>query len=137
MFFFFFSLWNHIKQLKVVMSWLSNNHFSSSETPAKAKYLQYLKHFNLQQNYLLRSLRSSFKDVLDSTLTKSIGGGATTWCWIKEQASRTQWIAECSKENDKEHCNQPMTTEYSSPHLWDQDVYKDMLPHEPVHRWPI
>ena len=112
LFFFFFSLWNHIKQSKVVMSWLSTNHFSSSMTPTKAKYLQYLKYFNLQQNYLLRS---SFKDILDSTLTKSIGGGATTWCRIKEQAPRTHWIAKRNKDNNKEHRNQPIATKYSSP----------------------
>ena len=49
----------------------------------------------------------------NSTLTKSIGGGATTWCQIEEQTPQTHWIAKCNKENDKEHCNQPITIEYS------------------------
>ena len=46
-------------------------------------------------------LRSSSKDMLDSTLTKSIGGGALIWCWIEEQAPWTHWIAERNKENVK------------------------------------
>ena len=52
---------------------------------------------------------------LDSTFTKSIGGGATllpqhAWCRIEERAPCTNTLNNYNKENDKEHRNQPITT---------------------------
>ena len=59
--------------------------------------------------------------MLDSNLTKFImveepQHGVES---VEERAPRTHWIAERNKENDKEHRNQPITNESSSPHLWD------------------
>ena len=34
-------------------------------------------------------------------------------------------MADLNKENDNEHLNQPITDEYSSPHLWDKRESRD------------
>ena len=46
---------------------------------------------------------------------------------MEERAPRIHWMADRNKENNKEHLNQPITDEYSSPHLWDKREAKGMV----------
>ena len=79
--------------------------------------------------------------MLDSNLTKCIMAEEPQHGVESERAPRTHWIAETraerNKENDKEHRNQPITTESGLiPPLIRQQgsktFIKNMLPHEPL-----